>query len=86
MSKSDLKNRVFNLFDHELVPKHEILSSKDIKELLEKYHIRPYQIPYIRVSDPAVKWIGAKPGDILKITRKSRTAGSSIAYKYVVEG
>ena len=86
MSKSDIKKRVFNLFDHELVPKHEILSNTEIKDLLEKFHIKPYQLPYIRTSDPVVKWIGAQQGDILKISRKSLTAGSSNAYKYVVEG
>ena len=86
MSKSDIKKREFNLFEHVLVPKHEILSSTDVKDLLEKFHIKPYQLPYIRASDPAVKWIGAQPGDILKIARESLTAGSSVIYKYVVEG
>ncbi len=76
----------FNLFEHELVPRHEILTSTEVKDLLEEYHIKHYQLPYIRASDPVVKWIGAKPGDILRITRKSLTAGVSLAYKYVVEG
>ena len=76
----------FNIFEHELVPKHEILTEKEVNDLLEEYHIKPYQMPYIRASDPAVKWIGAKPGDILRITRKSLTAGESLIYKYVVEG
>jgi DNA-directed RNA polymerase subunit H len=76
----------FNIFEHELVPKHEILVEKEVNDLLEEYHIKPYQLPYIRASDPAVKWIGAKPGDVLRITRKSLTAGESLIYKYVVEG
>ncbi len=76
----------FNLFEHELIPKHEILTGTEVKDLLERFHIKPYQLPYIKASDPAVKWIGAKPGDILKITRKSLTAGESLIYKYVIEG
>lgn len=76
----------FNLYEHEFVPKHEILAGTEIKDLLERFHIKPYQLPYIKASDPAVKWIGAKPGDILKITRKSITAGESLIHKYVVEG
>ena len=42
-------------------------------------------MPQIKSTDPAVKAIGAKPGDMLKIIRKSATAGEHIAYRYVVE-
>jgi DNA-directed RNA polymerase subunit H len=74
----------FDLFKHEIVPKHEILTKEDVEELQKKYRIKPYQIPRIKASDPAAKMIGAKPGDIIRITRESQTAGSSIAYRYVV--
>jgi len=74
----------FNIFEHRLVPKHEILSPKKAKDLLEKYHIKPYQLPPIRESDVAVIAIGAKPGEIIKITRKSPTAGKHVAYRLVV--
>ncbi len=74
----------FDIFKHELVPKHEILSKEEVEELLEKYRIKPYQIPRIKASDPATKMIGAKPGDVIKIIRKSPTAGRSVAYRYVV--
>jgi len=29
--------------------------------------------------------LGVKPGDMIKITRKSATAGESLYYRYVVE-
>ena len=74
----------FDIFKHELVPKHEILPKEELEELLKKYRIKPYQIPRIKASDPAAKMIGAKPGDIIKIIRKSPTAGRSVAYRYVV--
>ena len=76
---------VFDIFEHALVPKHEILSEKEAKQLLTHYKIQPYQMPQVKSSDPAVKAIGAKPGDVLKIIRKSSTAGEHIAYRYVVE-
>ncbi|MEM2082052.1 MAG: DNA-directed RNA polymerase subunit H [Candidatus Bathyarchaeia archaeon] len=76
---------VFDIFEHDLVPRHEILSEKEKEQLLAQYKVQPYQIPQIKANDPAVKVIGAKPGDILKITRRSQTAGEYVAYRYVVE-
>jgi len=76
---------VFDIFEHDLVPLHEILTEKEKTQLLEKYKVKPYQIPQIKSTDPAVKAIGAKPGDILRIIRKSKTAGRHISYRYVVE-
>jgi len=76
---------VFEIFDHKLVPKHEILDEKEKKAVLANYKIQPYQMPQIKSTDPAVKAIGAKPGDMLKIIRKSATAGAHIAYRYVVD-
>ncbi|RJS85112.1 DNA-directed RNA polymerase subunit H [Candidatus Bathyarchaeota archaeon] len=75
----------FNIFEHVLVPKHEILTPQEREALLKKYRVKPYQIPNIRASDPVVRAIGAKPGDILRIYRKSPTAGTYISYRYVVE-
>jgi DNA-directed RNA polymerase subunit H (RpoH/RPB5) len=76
---------VFDIFEHALVPFHEILSEKEKNQLLTQFKLRPYQMPQIKSGDPAVKVIGAKPGDVLKITRKSATAGEHVTYRYVVE-
>lgn len=76
---------VFDIFEHALVPRHEILTEKEQTELLARYKIQPYQMPQIKSTDPAVKAIGAKPGNILRIIRRSSTAGEHIAYRYVVE-
>ncbi len=76
----------FNIFEHELVPKHELLEPGEEKRVLAEYRVQPYQLPQIRASDPAAKAIGAKPGDIIRIARKSSTAGRYVSYRYVVEG
>jgi len=76
---------VFDIFEHALVPFHEILTEKEKNQLLAQFKVKPYQMPQVKSGDPAVKAIGAKPGDILKITRKSVTAGEHITYRYVVE-
>jgi DNA-directed RNA polymerase subunit H len=75
----------FDLFKHALVPVHQILSEEEKQEVLTNYRVQPYQLPQIGSSDPAVKAIGAKPGDVLRIIRKSPTAGEHTAYRYVVE-
>ena len=75
-----------NIFDHNLVPQHEIMKPKEVEALLKKYHIQPYLLPFIKISDPAIEEIEAKIGDVIRITRKSPTSGDSIVYRYVVEG
>jgi DNA-directed RNA polymerase subunit H len=75
----------FNILNHELVPEHIILSKEEEKEILDKFKIRPENLPKILISDPVVKAIGAKEGDILKIIRKSKTAGTSLYYRVVVK-
>ena len=75
-----------NILEHVLVPKHEVLDYKEALEVLKKLGVKPEQLPWIRASDPVVRLIGAKPGDIIRIIRKSPTAGESVAYRYVVPG
>ena len=71
--------------DHIDVPKHEIMTRKEAEEVLEKYHCKATDLPLILINDPAIIAIGVKPGDMIKITRKSATAGESFYYRYVVE-
>ena len=76
-----------NVFNHELVPKHILLSEEEKKNVIKKYGIKKLsQFPRILKSDPAVKLLGAKVGDLIKIIRKSNTAKESIYYRVVVEG
>ena len=71
--------------DHVYVPKHEIITKKEAEDVLKKYNCTPTQLPLIFVNDPAIVGLGVKPGDMIKITRKSGTAGVSMYYRYVVE-
>ena len=80
------KERSYDIFEHQLVPKHELLSKKEAEELMQEFHIQPHQLPYIKATDAASQTLSAKPGDILKVTRKSATAGEVVVYRYVVEG
>lgn len=74
----------FDIFEHALVPLHEILSNEERDEVAEKYHAEPYQFPWVKASDPISIIIGAKPGDVVKVIQKSQTAGRYESYRYVV--
>jgi len=76
----------FNIFEHVLVPKHEIVQPDERQKVLGEYRVQPYQLPRLKASDPAAKAIGARPGDVVRITRDSPTAGKYVSYRYVVEG
>ena len=71
--------------NHILVPKHEIMQIKEAEQVLEKYHCKATELPLIFANDPAIVGLGVKPGDMIKITRKSATAGESFYYRYVIE-
>ncbi|RLI76448.1 DNA-directed RNA polymerase subunit H [Archaeoglobales archaeon] len=72
------------LQDHMLVPKHEVLSKEGAEELLRSLGVKKEQLPKMKATDPIAKEIGAKVGDIVKITRESLTAGKSVAYRLVI--
>ncbi len=71
--------------DHVYVPKHEIMPKEAAADVLKKFNCQPTELPLIFANDPAILGLGVKPGDMIKITRKSATAGTSDYYRYVVE-
>jgi DNA-directed RNA polymerase subunit H len=75
----------FNVLEHELVPDHILLTEEETREVLKKYGITSGQLPKIKASDVVAKQIGAKPGDVIKIIRKSLTAGKAVAYRLVID-
>lgn len=74
----------FDIFEHDLVPLHEILATEERTEVANRYHAAPYQFPWIKSTDPISIIVGAKPGDVLRIVQKSETAGRYEGYRYVV--
>ncbi len=74
----------FDIFDHQFVSPAELVSEEDKQVLLEKYHAKAFQFPWIKVNDPVSIILGAEPGDVIKINLESQTAGLSVSYRYVV--
>lgn len=68
---------------HILQPKHVLLSTKQAREVLEKFKASKLQLPKIKLSDPALPQ-EAKVGDIVKIERKNPDGTKEIYYRIVV--
>ena len=69
--------------DHILVPTHEIMTEDEIADEFSDVEYDFKDLPKIRSEDPVVKAIGAKPGDVLRLTRESQTAGVFVTYRIV---
>ena len=82
--KINSKMKNFDIQQHTFVPKHIRLNKKEAEKLLKNYNISTKQLPKISHKDPIVKALNAKPDEIIKIIRKSPTAGESIFYRVVV--
>lgn len=82
----EMKELLFNVSRHVLVPKHTVIKSEQvIQDLLEKYNIKTRtQLPHILRSDPMAKYLGLSPGDVVMIKRVSPTAGLYMNYRCCV--
>jgi DNA-directed RNA polymerase subunit H len=72
-------------FVHELIPEHTKLSEKEAKALLKSYNVTLRELPKIFFNDPAIAHLDAKEGDIIRIRRKSRTAGETVFYRGIIK-
>jgi DNA-directed RNA polymerase subunit H (RpoH/RPB5) len=74
---------VNNPLEHALVPKHELLPATEHKAFLAANKIRSKDnLPIIRFhEDMIARIIGLVPGDIVKITRPSPSAGEYETYR-----
>ena len=74
-----------NPLKHFLVPLHERVPAEEEEPLLKSIYAKKSQLPFIRFhEDPVARMLGLLPGDIVKITRPSLTAGECIGYRVCV--
>jgi DNA-directed RNA polymerase subunit H (RpoH/RPB5)/DNA-directed RNA polymerase subunit F len=75
----------FNILKHELVPPATVLKEQEKEALFKKYNLTHLKnLPEISRFDPQAMAIGIRPGQIVKLERKSPTAMVSLYYRVCI--
>ena len=76
---------------HILVSEHHLLSEEEAGVVLSQLKVERDKLPKIKMDDPAIQYLASihgeiKEGSVIRIIRKSETAGEFIAYRLVIKG
>jgi DNA-directed RNA polymerase I, II, and III subunit RPABC1 len=75
---------MINLIEHELIPKHELLTEDEKKEFLKSYQCKKKNLMRMYLSDPVARYYKMEVGDIVRIMRPSETSGYSLNYRIII--
>jgi|SaaInlV_150m_DNA_4_1039716.scaffolds.fasta_scaffold08007_2 DNA-directed RNA polymerase I, II, and III subunit RPABC1 len=80
-----LNSLMFNITEHDLVPKYRIMNLDDKKELLDKLYLdNEKNLPKILVTDPVAKFYGVRIGDLCEIEYTNETNGNNKFYRLCI--
>ncbi|HLD19022.1 MAG TPA: DNA-directed RNA polymerase subunit H [Candidatus Nanoarchaeia archaeon] len=79
-----MAKRKFDVGKHVLVPEHSKVSEKEKESVLSQFGVELRFLPEIKKKDPAIRSLNPRLGDVIKIVRKSPTAGTATYYRVVV--
>jgi DNA-directed RNA polymerase subunit H (RpoH/RPB5) len=79
-----LPQLLINIVQHRDVPHHEVITENEKKDLLEKYYIKQENLPVILRDDAMARYLGLRPGEVVKILRPSPTSGTYVSYRICV--
>ena len=75
---SELK---IDIMQHEMVPKHILLSSSERDAVLAKYQAGMQHMPKILLTDPVARYLGLRKDDMVRIERKMSNQGELPMYR-----
>jgi DNA-directed RNA polymerase subunit H (RpoH/RPB5) len=75
-----------DITEHDLIPKHILLSKEDADKLMNEYQIQKKDMGRILIDDPMARYLYAQKDDIIQIIRYSINSGYSTYYRLVVVG
>jgi DNA-directed RNA polymerase I, II, and III subunit RPABC1 len=79
------RNLMMNITKHLFAAKHILVEGEEKEnEILTTYKTTKSKLPALPVTDPVSKYYGFKPGQMIKIIRRSPIVGESILYRVVV--
>ena len=82
ISLLNIKRLQYNILNHKLVPKHNILNKEEIDLVKKRFNItNNNELPDISYFSPVSLVLGIRPGDIVEIERNSRTSITSKFYR-----
>lgn len=75
---------IINKMESHYIPKIEQLSNNEIEKFLNEYEHKKRNMPKILASDPIIRYLNLKAGDIVKIVTPSIQTGYTFSYKVVM--
>lgn len=76
-------NFAFSVPKCKILYPHELMSKEEVYELLQKERISFKDLPSILTNDVNIIWLGARPGQVVRIHRYSESALTAIYYRKV---
>ena len=78
----DIGFLVRNVTRHKMVPKHEIVSKAEISQICKRWRVDDLRrLPVMLKTDPVMRYLGAKVGDVIKVSGSEGTqVGGGLRY------
>ncbi len=82
--KTRRQRRLKEEIKHNYIPSHDVLTEEEVLELAKK-KIEPDKLPFIYISDPAIRHMEVKVGDVIIIKRYNPLVGETVYYRRVID-